>query len=461
MATPSAPPPAAPGFATSPPPPRDFDQPETVGRYLRGGLVALSIIAAAIHFAFAPDHFSEDWRHGFFFLVSGWAQVAWAVLLLVRPRRWVLSTGIIGNALIIAVWAVSRTSGLPTWLGGNGEAEAVGNADLLCSVVEALIVIGSAALLAMPELARKAIGDVRIASAAAASVITLAIVGASVGINPSTSGHSHAGAGHHGDSHASETAVGDASHDAAHDAAHDGSHDASHDAASGAAATGSAHAAHGVAVPWESGKSPCELATKDQSPEDQPANEGHNHHGPLPQKPISNEDRRTLIDQQKQARSVIDKYPNVAAAEADGYRKSTTYIPCIGAHYTKVSLVGSFNPAAPSELLFDGDTPDAKIIGLSYLILHPGGMPDGFAGPNDVWHQHSSNGGLCLNRQGVVVGGEATSVAECTRRGGVKNGLKDIWMVHDWVAPGWDCSWGVFAAECPELGGKVGGTAED
>jgi len=28
-------------------------------------------------------------------------------------------------------------------------------------------------------------------------------------------------------------------------------------------------------------------------------------------------------------------------------------------------------------------------------------------------------------------------------------------MVHDWVVPGWECSWGVFAAECPELGGAV------
>jgi hypothetical protein len=34
-------------------------------------------------------------------------------------------------------------------------------------------------------------------------------------------------------------------------------------------------------------------------------------------------------------------------------------------------------------------------------------------------------------------------------------------MVHAWVAPGWECSWGVFAGECPELGGKLGGTAWD
>ena len=83
-------------------------------------------------------------------------------------------------------------------------------------------------------------------------------------------------------------------------------------------------------------------------------------------------------------------------------------------------------------------------------------MPDGFSGPNDVWHQHSSNGGLCLNPAGVVVGGEQTSPEECERRGGRKNALKDIWMVHDWVAPGWDCSWGVFAAECPSWAAPSG-----
>ena len=43
-------------------------------------------------------------------------------------------------------------------------------------------------------------------------------------------------------------------------------------------------------------------------------------------------------------------------------------MPCIGAHYTNFGLVGTFNPAAPSELLYDGTTPDSKIVGLSYLV---------------------------------------------------------------------------------------------
>ena len=28
-------------------------------------------------------------------------------------------------------------------------------------------------------------------------------------------------------------------------------------------------------------------------------------------------------------------------------------------------------------------------------------------------------------------------------------------------SPGWECSWGVFAGECAELGGRIGGTVFD
>jgi hypothetical protein len=468
MATPtSPPPPSAPGFGLDAPAlSRAFDDPDSAGRYLRGTLAAFSLVAAAIHFAFAPDHFSEEWSHGLAFVLMGWAQLAWGVLLITRPRRWTLAAGIVGNVAIIAVWVVSRTAGLPTWLGGEGGSEGVGNADLLATALEGMIVVGSVALLAIPALARRPIGDARMASALAASAITLALVGASVGINPETSGHTHSH-GEEGHSHGGEEAGAGHTHGTDEEAAGH-SHAAgeeqaaghSHGAGAGNGASGDA-SAHTVGVPWETGTSPCELATKGQDPEEANSGQGHNHHGPLPQEAITPEEQAKLIEEQKLARSVVEKYPTVAAAEADGYKKSTAYIPCIGAHYTKVSLVLKFDPAAPSELLFDGTDPDSKIIGLSYLILHPGGMPDGFSGPNDVWHQHSSNGGLCLNGEGVVVGGEQTSEAECKRRGGRKNGLKDIWMVHDWVAPGYDCSWGVFAAECPELGGRTGGKASD
>ena len=79
-----------------------------------------------------------------------------------------------------------------------------------------------------------------------------------------------------------------------------------------------------------------------------------------------------------------------------------------------------------------------------------------------MWHQHNSQRRLVHRAPGGwSSGNEATSKADCEARGGSKAALNDIWMVHDWVVPGWECGWGVFAGECPELGGRVGGTVFD
>ncbi|MGZ4794536.1 MAG: hypothetical protein ACXV8T_01445, partial [Acidimicrobiia bacterium] len=172
------------------------------------------------------------------------------------------------------------------------------------------------------------------------------------------------------------------------------------------------------------GNSPCEKsgppASVGQVKKDA---EGHDHRGPLYQYPVSKADREQLIAEQTQARAVAEKYPTVASAEAAGYRKSTPYVPCIGAHYTNVGLAVGFNPAAPSELLYDGTRPNSRIVGLSYLVYHPGGAPAGFAGPNDHWHQHTFNGGLCIGGGGLVIGAESTSAADCEKRGGHKIAL--------------------------------------
>jgi hypothetical protein len=176
------------------------------------------------------------------------------------------------------------------------------------------------------------------------------------------------------------------------------------------------------------------------------------------QLPLTHAQRVELEAQMAQARAAAARYPTVASALAAGYSKSTVFVPCIGAHYTNVGLASSFNPSAPSELLYDGTTPDSKLVGLSYLVFHPGGPPPGFAGPNAHWHQHNANGGLCLRGQ-FVVGGEIDTPAQCAAAGGHKALLLDVWMLHAWVVPGFECSWGVFNGECPELGGRLGGNA--
>src|SRR4029077_9111265 len=118
--------------------------------------------------------------------------------------------------------------------------------------------------------------------------------------------------------------------------------------------------------------------------------QGHDHRGAVAQVPLDRATSDVLEQQQAQARGAAARYPTVADAEAGGYHMSTVYVPCIGAHYTNTSLIGSFDPGQPSELLYDGTQPTSKLVGLSYLIFHAGGAPEGFAGPNDHWHQHNA-----------------------------------------------------------------------
>jgi hypothetical protein len=188
--------------------------------------------------------------------------------------------------------------------------------------------------------------------------------------------------------------------------------------------------------------------------------EAHGARGKVQPVPLTPAEQSILQAQMAVAKQVAVAYPTVKDAEAAGYSKSTVYVPCIGAHYTNVGLEAKFDPAHPSELLYTGTDPDSKLVGLSYLVWHGGGPPPGFAGANDRWHQHNANGGLCL-KGGLVVGGESSTRQECAAMGGHKTLLTDIWMVHAWVVPGITCKWGTFSGECPELGGRLGGTATD
>ena len=160
---------------------------------------------------------------------------------------------------------------------------------------------------------------------------------------------------------------------------------------------GAAMSMSNVVAGSATGDTPCELSGDPASP-GQTAGE-HGERGLMRQVPLEQEARLQLQQQQEQARAAAARYPTVTDALAAGYVKSTPYVTCIGAHYTNVAFVARFDSAAPSELLFDGTDPDSGIVGLSYLVLNPGGPPEGFSGANDVWHQHNANGGLCLRAE--------------------------------------------------------------
>ena len=381
-------------------------------RTVRWLAAVLSLTVGAVHFGYAPHHLADDWAHGWFFMAIAGYQCLFAVLIVARPRRWVWASAIVVNLGIIATWLVSRTIGLP--FGPDAlRSESFSAPDIVSSVIEGAIVLLAIISLAFPALLQRQSRDrVSLRFAAFAIGIVAVVLGALM-LTPTYTA-AHEAAGH---SHGATTAV--------------------------------------------EGTTPCELSGPPASPGQVATDaEGHSHRGPSPQVVLTQAEREQLIAQQELARTVVAKYPTVADAEAAGYKKSTAFVPCIGAHYTNMRLAIGFDPARPSELLFDGTSPTSKLVGLSYLVWHPGGAPEGFAGGNDLWHQHNNNGGLC-QKGGVVVGAEAMSEADCKAIGGRKIALNDVWMLHDWIVPGWECSWGVFAGECPELGGRTGGTAWD
>jgi hypothetical protein len=101
---------------------------------------AASVAAAAVHFAVAKMHFDEYALFGVFFVLSGIAQLVWPVWLLLRRWPPLLALGAIGNAAIVALWAVDRIWGLP--LGPTPwKPDPFGFGDTVASGFEVLLVI--------------------------------------------------------------------------------------------------------------------------------------------------------------------------------------------------------------------------------------------------------------------------------------------------------------------------------
>src|SRR5262250_1075742 len=144
--------------------------PATARPYLAGALAALSAGAAAIHFAVTFEHFNQYLLYGVFFLVVVWAQMTWAAVAVRRLRRWWLWLGIAGNAVVLAVYLASRTTGLP-FGPDQGHTEPFGALDVVSALLELALIAGCAALLWRPALAgrpvRRRTGFAAIASMAA------------------------------------------------------------------------------------------------------------------------------------------------------------------------------------------------------------------------------------------------------------------------------------------------------
>jgi hypothetical protein len=128
--------------------------PRALARWAGG----LSVAAAAAHGSVSPEHFSEWWGYGLFFVVAATAQMVLGLALLtdaVNPRdggpRWrtwwhaLLWCGVVGNLLILALYAVTRTVGIPFFGPEAGVVEEVAGIDVVTSLLE----VATVGLLAM------------------------------------------------------------------------------------------------------------------------------------------------------------------------------------------------------------------------------------------------------------------------------------------------------------------------
>jgi hypothetical protein len=92
--------------------------------------------AAGVHAAVGPAHFHEGPAIGLFFVLAAVGQLVWSAALVMRPDARLLRVGVLGNAALVALWAVTRTVGLP-----GLASESVGPWDLACVAWEVVAAV--------------------------------------------------------------------------------------------------------------------------------------------------------------------------------------------------------------------------------------------------------------------------------------------------------------------------------
>ena len=205
---------------------------------------------------------------------------------------------------------------------------------------------------------------------------------------------------------------------------------------------------------WEQ-EPPTEPLDEHQHAED--AHSQGNEHGiqawvPLDD-PVACADLGKQIDAMEQ---VAARYATLQDASDAGCFTATVYIPGIAAHlYCTAHHTSGTDIERPTMLLYGGNKPEAPIVGLSYMVYTddaPSDTADADAWVRYMpWHFHQ---GLCINKDGLVIGGDNSDKARCEAAGGTVAG-RTGWMGHYWLknCPSPD---GVFSAANPRLDSGVG-----
>jgi hypothetical protein len=164
-------------------------------------------------------------------------------------------------------------------------------------------------------------------------------------------------------------------------------------------------------------------------------------------------DRRELSREMNISRETALQYPTLADAEKAGLHRAGPFSPGLGTHMISYANYGYGATATrltddqirhPLAWIYDGTKPDSPVAGLFYSAAVAN--PEGFIGPNDVWHQHTN---ICITQgpSGIdtPLGADRdATVAQCKAVGG--NLIKATGpLLHVWTVPGYEDSQGVFA----------------
>jgi hypothetical protein len=360
----------------------------------------LSIAAGAVHLVAAGAHHDVALL-GWLLAAAGLGQLALGALILVRSSLQKLRVIFLFNGAVVLAWVASRTVGLPL-PGAAGEVQTIGVQD----AIAALLGCGAAvvAWLALggrgqPKLLHSAVGATLVAGLTLTAIVAV---------------HDHGAL----DQSVPILEAGQLS----------------------------------ARLPLEEAIALLGLAARAPLP----GSSGHSHtgggHGPgVEPAPVTLEGAQLALFEQEWAEAVAaaESLATLEEAVAAGYAQASTEALGVGAHWVKWSLVDrGFDPGRPSMLLFAnrqyGKPP--QLVGFSYVVASAT-EPEGFAGRNDVWHQHR---GLCFI-DGWLRSEDVERREDCadTWIDG-----SDLWMLHAWPVPGMENHDGQFASIHPSLCGR-------
>jgi hypothetical protein len=172
---------------------------------LRLLLGAAAAGAGVIHLAFAPEHLREWLPLGVGFVVAGVLQLGWALAVVTRESRRLLWLGGVFSLAFVAVYVMSRTTGLP--LGPEAfEPEGVGAADLVCCALEVPVGVAALVLARRPRMLMRGL-RMRLAAAVGVAFV---LVGSATAYAATTPGHEHSA--EHSQEHSHEQEAGHDEH---------------------------------------------------------------------------------------------------------------------------------------------------------------------------------------------------------------------------------------------------------